>query len=241
MPIQLNPEAYKFSFSGEILFSRIVPSNDGREIWMQRIAYLTNNNGTYVKTPITQACQYPTCNETQYRHQHQTFYENERPNSPVAQFVFSLRDHAHIALTNPTDLEGKQFEFEEVKHKPGINPATGQLGKERTYYYVIGPVGTQVAEIDEVAELPFDSGSPATNLNLTAAQKDGTGAEDFWTVFAREIDGKSVEETRVHVRNVPEIFDNKIMYIQILDGRAFAQIQEKKLAIADENGVFHRV
>jgi hypothetical protein len=243
VPISFDPEAYKAVFDGEITYSKLLPAqNDpSREVWNMHIAVLKESNGQLVAQQAAAACGIQGCQEMAI-HRHNFFYENTRPGSPIAKFITDLKDKGNTVITEAQQLEGKRFRFIEEKVKGGMNPQTGQQGKDRTYFYVIGPVGSPVIDEDEPVAAPVMAAP--TNNQVTApvtVAATPNGATDLTAKLIDISDGKTVEEIRVAVKNETEIYDNKPFLIKILSGQIFVELKEKQLLVEDNEKRFHKV
>lgn len=249
MPISFNPEAYKNTFAGEIVYSKLLPAQGDttREVWNIHIDMLKQVNGEWVKTQTDKQCGVNNCQDM-YWHRHNFLYENPRPNSPIAQFIFALKEKGGMVLTEATELEGKRFQFEEVEVKAGTNPTTGLKGKDRTYFYVIGPVGFEPTDEPEAVQLLGDSlpfNAPAETA--PAAPTNGTqptGAlSDLYQRLAAIADGKTIEQVRLEAKSDQGMFDNKAFWITVLNGSAIKTLVESNppVLVLDETNTYHKV
>lgn len=260
MPFLFDPTKYHNTYPGEFGDSPLQPSqnNPGQEVWAVKVYRLKHDEATnsYQKYNQSQPCQ--ICGDS-VNHQHYWYYESEKPNSPAAQFVFSLRDKGGLVINDPAQIVGKQFQFEEKTFKGGINPSTGQPGRDRTYGFVIGPVGFEPPE--EINEQEVKSGAPDANNQpvggtntppataqttqqpVAAAPVSANGTDDLLKRLARISDGKAdLDAIRSEAKSDAAIFDNKQFFISVLNGTAFTEMVSRNYAVKNnETGIFSSV
>jgi hypothetical protein len=203
---------------------------------------LKNVNGNLEKFNQNNPCQ--ICGDP-LAHDHQWLYESERPSSPTAQFVFSLRDNGGLVINDPKEIQGRRFRFEEKMFKGGINPQTGSQGKDKRYFFVIGQVGYEPDEPQEAEANPqinsaqVASNSPVANTPVANGQPSQT---DLLRILAQISDGKSaldLDVIRSEVKGNPHIFDNKSFFISVLNGMAFQEMVANGFATRDADNIFH--
>jgi len=241
LKISFDLNTYKNTYDGEVTASDITPqrNNPDAQVWAITVAELTSEDGVnWERTQQAQPC--VICGET-YRHRHDWHYPSNSPMSSTARFLLSCRDNGNITVTGPKDILGKRYRFEEIIDKGGTNRKTGEQYKDQRHQMVHGPIGQSDAQPDETAPETPPANVTSITAPVTAATANGVATSDLYGMLAELSDGKTLDEVKLAARSTPALFDNKAFYITILNGSAFTELENRQLAVKDENQVFRKV